>query len=404
MSYLHLFVFTKDENRKVRLVQMSACGAKLWDSVDCPEWDFLNKYPVFIAVNKQREGTIYGKSSIKDLLPIQDIINELDDQIRYNARLNGNIQKVVGSASGIDPEKWTNEPGLVIEATDPTAWQMVSAPPLNQYIINRRDTAFNERQIVTRFSDSMTGVRQQGVDTATEALALVQTGATVIDKDKTIMQEMLSEATDYAFALVEKYWDTEMAFRVTGNDRFAYIKPSKLTKIPALVPATDEYIDKHRKAALDGNRGSLPATYKPPMFMQQEVNGKPMFRSATFDIRITLGAGIPSSKAFKYQALKESMAMKAIDIKEYRRGIRQLGVLPVPDETEDAILARLNAQADAQAIKDKAAADANMMNAQANMAKAGAMSGGDVAGINASGAINRPLSKVGGTSNAPPAF
>lgn len=398
MAYLHLFVFTKDENGTVRLVQMSGDGVLLWDSLDYPSCDFLGEYPIFVGINQQREGTLHGKSAIKDLIPMQDVVNELDDQLRYNARLTGNVQKVIGTTSGIDPLRWTNQPGLNIPATNVDAWKVVVPPSMPPYIQNMRNTVMNERQIVSRFADSMTGVKQQGVDTATESLGLAQTGMSVIDKDKKVIQMMMSHVVAYAFRLAEHKWDTYMAFRITGSERFAYIKPKKLTKIPALVPATDEFIRKAREKAKELNGGELPPDFKMPTTMQQEIKGQPVFREATFDIKINMGAGIPTSKAFRYTALKEAAQFPVAKItsKEYRKALRELGILPVADETEDEIVARMDMLEEASAKQANMSAQSNMINSMANAQKAGIQPDQAVQGLNATGSVNRPASKQGG--------
>lgn len=42
----------------------------------------------------------------------------------------------------------------------------------------------NDRQVVTRFTDQMIGKQQSGVDTATESLALQNSGNAMIDHKK----------------------------------------------------------------------------------------------------------------------------------------------------------------------------------------------------------------------------
>jgi hypothetical protein len=336
-NYMHMFVFTK-KKKKLRLVQMSGCGIKLWDSKDHPEIKFPEgKYPTFIAPDMPREGTAHSKAGVELLFNGQDIINDLDDQIRINARLSGNIQKVVGTASGIDIDKWTNEPGLNIPAADPDAWKMVQPPQMPQYILDRRREAlFQERQIVSRFSDQMAGIQQRGVDTATEALALQQSGLAGIDHDKTIIEETLAEALEYALELAKENWTEEQAFKITGKrNEFLWYRPSKLKNIPKLIPASEEY---RRQFAHENPDAPVPEY----MAATNSETGEVVTKNAKFDMTVSIGAGIPNNKAFRYTVVKEAFVQGAMDIPEYRQRLRDFGALPESEyEQEKEKVAKL---------------------------------------------------------------
>lgn len=324
-NYMHMYVVTKKKG-KVRLVQMSGCGVILWDSekedISFPD----GSYPVFIAPDMQREGTIHSKGGCELLINTQDLVNDFDDQIRINARLTGNIQKVVGTASGIDIDKWTNEPALNIPAADPTAWQMVKPPEMPQYIHQRRDMALNvERPMISRFSDQMAGIQQRGVDTATEALALQQSGLAGVDHDKKIIQDTLGEALEYALELAKENWTVEQAFKITNKkDSFLWYKPSKLKNIPRLIPSSDDFKEKWLAEHPD----------KPvPEYIQatdknEDNSPEPATKNAKFDMTVSIGAGIPNNKAFRYTVIKEAFAAGAIDVPEFRERLRDYGALP----------------------------------------------------------------------------
>lgn len=328
-NYMHMFVFTIKKGKIVRLVQQSSCGVKLWDSEEHSNIKFpKGQYPVFIAPDMEREGTAYAKATTELLYNTQDLINDLDDQIRINARLSGNIQKVVGVSSGIDIDKWTNEPGLNIPATDEKAWQMVKPPEMPQYILQRRTEAlFQERVIQTRFSDQMTGIQQRGVDTATEALSLQQSGLAGIDHDKMIIEDTTAEALEYALELAKENWTEEMAFRITNKkNEFLWYRPSDLKRVPKKIPASQEYIDQYRKARMAN--GQLPEGYADPQYMLANGDDGVVTKDVKMDMKVSIGAGIPSNKAFRYNVVKEAFVAGAIDLPEYRYWLKRLGVLP----------------------------------------------------------------------------
>lgn len=87
--------------------------------------------------------------------------------------------------SGIDVSKIVNEPGQIIPTNDISGFKWLVPPTIPQYIINKRTELMNnDRQVVTRFTDQMIGKQQSGVDTATESLALQNSGNAMIDHKK----------------------------------------------------------------------------------------------------------------------------------------------------------------------------------------------------------------------------
>ena len=201
-QYVHLMVWTRykeDGKLKLRLVEMSGDGVILKDTKK--EIEKRNKdrkeneeklelfpnstYPYFFTPDMHRENTIWGKASAELILPISDQIDEIDDATLRNARLTGNPMGLVATSSGIDPERVTNTAGQMITTNDINGFKWQNPPTMPQYILNRRTELMNnDRQVVTRFTDQMIGKQQSGVDTATESLALQNSGNAMIEHKK----------------------------------------------------------------------------------------------------------------------------------------------------------------------------------------------------------------------------
>lgn len=376
-SYIHLYVMTRrNSNDKVRLIQMSADGVVL------DEKNLIDRtYPVFFTEQMRCEEHLYGKATVAQLLSLQDAFNDFDDQVRRNARLFGNPQKIVSNSSGIDVDSWTNEEGLVVTANDvKDAYDIVKPQPVSPDVIRRmNEIKHQDRVIVGRFTDYMTGVAQSGIDTATEAASLQSTGMAIVDSDKRKVQTMFADMLKYALKLAEEYWTTEMAFRVTGEEDFIHMRPCKLKEIPVVAPATREYIAKATKKAADDYakqqkafgvivpKGALPPGWEPPKYMIYKKNGKEVPREATFDIEVDFGADIPSNKAFLLNAIREAYLAKAVDPVEYRQVLHDLRALPYIDsDKEQEIVDRIRAMQEALVQKEEAAAASVLMNAMAN--------------------------------------
>ncbi|MBO4898450.1 MAG: hypothetical protein J5590_09160 [Clostridia bacterium] len=295
--YVHLLVWT-NSGGSLRLVEMTGCGIILSDSGE--GFYKTSRYPYFFTPLYYRENSIWGKGDVELLKPLQDLINDLDDQIRINARLTGNPQRLIETGSGIDLDALTNEAGLNIPVNHVNSVKNLDAPPLPPYIENRRNAALQyESQKVIRFSDQMSGGgKQAGVSTATEALAIQQAGNIALVHKKLILQETLSEVFSYCLMLCEQFWTEEMAFRITDKkDKFLYFTPSSLGEI----------IDKNGKA-----------------------------KSAQFDISVTVGAGMPKNNAFIYQLMTELCSGGIITKAEARKYLADRFGLPItPEMPED---------------------------------------------------------------------
>ncbi len=281
-TYLHMLVWTKDGG-KLRLVEMTGCGLILSDSFRAGKTDFYpgGRYPYFFTPLYYREGSVWGKGDVELLIPVQDLINDLDDQIRINARLTGNPQRLIETSSGIDLDAMTNEAGLNIPTASVSAVRNLEAPPLPSYILQRRDTALRyESQRITRFSDQMTGAKQAGVSTAAEATVLQQGGQMSIQHKKLLLQETLSEVFAYCLEMVRAYWTKEVAIRVTDKaDEFEFFRGSDLKNIPGR-------------------------------------DGKP--KDAAFDLVVTVGAGLPANKTAAYQMMSDLHSRGLVTAEEVR--------------------------------------------------------------------------------------
>lgn len=358
-QYVHLMIWTRynDEGKmKLRLVEMSGDGVILKDTkkklkeykkkksdeliakqtklleqgkkkeaekLKNEEFELFpnSKYPYFLTPDMYRENTVWGKASAELILPISDQVDEIDDNVLKNARLTGNPMALVENSSGIDPEKITNAPGQMIPTNNINGFKWQAPPSIPTYIMNKRTELINnDRIIVSRFSDQMIGKQQSGVDTATESLALQNSGNSMIEHKKALLQETLSEVFEYAIDLALLNWNTTMLFRITGKngeDDFESFNPNILNHVPVIIEADSDYRNEYRK----NNPNAKPEDYR---YMQAD-DGET--RPIMYDLNVTVGAGLPNNRAYRYSIIRQSYADKAITKKEYRNYlIKQLGL------------------------------------------------------------------------------
>lgn len=358
-QYVHLMIWTRynDEGKmKLRLVEMSGDGVILKDTrkkldeykkkksddliekqtklleqgkteeaskLKNEEFELFpnSQYPYFLTPDMYRENTVWGKASAELMLPISDQVDEIDDSIQRNARLTGNPMSLVENSSGIDPEKITNAPGQMVPTNNISGFKWLTPPSIPTYILNKRtDLINNDRIIVSRFSDQMIGKQQTGVSTATESLALQNSGNSMIEHKKALLQETLSEVFEYAIDLALLNWNTTMLFKITGKngeDDFTSFNPDVLNHVPVMIESDSDYRKQYKKR----NPEAKPEDYE---FMQSDDNET---RKIMYDLNVTVGAGLPNNRAYRYSIVRQSYVDKAITKKEYRKYlIKQLGL------------------------------------------------------------------------------
>lgn len=177
----------------------------------------------------------------------------------------------------------------------------------------------------------MIGKQQNGIDTATESLALQNSGNSMIEHKKGLLQETLSEVFEYGIELALLNWNTTMLFKITGKngeDDFTSFNPDILNHVPVMIEADSEY----RKKYLEKNPNAKPEDYR---YMQSDEGET---RPIMFDLSVTVGAGLPNNRAYRYSMVRQAYADKAISKKEYRRYlVKQLGlnIQEIPESQEE---------------------------------------------------------------------
>ena len=377
-QYVHLMVWTRyrqNGEMKLRLVEMSGDGVilrytkealeeynKKREQKDEQEWFSKNKdnkekkdkkdteeeeelklfpnakYPYFLTPDMHRENTVWGKASAELILPISDQIDEIDDNVLRNARLTGNPMAIISNNSGIDPEKVTNEAGKMLLTNDMNGFKWQQPPSMPNYIINRRTELMNnDRQVVTRFTDQMIGKQQSGVDTATESLALQNSGNSMIEHKKGLLQETLSDVFEYSLELALINWNTTMLFRITGDkgeDDFAEFNPDRLNHVPLMIESDTEYRQNYIEKWKERNKGKDISELDPNEYKYMQVDNET--RKIQYDLTVSVGAGLPNNRAYRYSIVRQMYIDKALTKREYRNYmIKSIGMnIPEIPETD----------------------------------------------------------------------
>ena len=350
-QYVHLMVWTRYKEkgkRKMRLVEMSGDGVILRDTKkelqeynkrmeEEDEQDFLegrkkkkeyketelfpnDSFPYFFTPDMHRENTIWGKASAELILPISDQIDEIDDSVLRNSRMTGNPMGLVSNNSGIDPASVTNAAGQMLPTNDMNGFKWLQPPSMPNYILDKRNQLMNnDRQVVTRFTDQMIGKQQSGVDTATESLALQNSGNSMIEHKKGLLQETLSEVFEYCIELALINWNTTMVFRIVGDngeDDFTEFNPDRLNRVPLMIESDTDYRNKYKEEWKKRNPGKDITELDPSEYKYMQVENET--RKVQYDLSVSVGAGLPNNKAYRYSIVRQMYADDVLTKKEYR--------------------------------------------------------------------------------------
>lgn len=304
--------YMKDENGEIYCVHV-ANNIVLEDSREIMKGERIqrrNLYPFVVIPCYIQRGTGWGQGDVELLIPTQDLINDLDDQIRMNARLSGNPQIVVGQNAGkqFDIRKWTNKPGLRIPMRDHTAWQTVPGMPVSPDIPNRRTRAFEEANIISGRPDVNRGEAPGSVTAASAILALQQAGQKQVVHKAKMWKQGWSRVLELLYDDMITHWDEPMWVRINGGELdYKFIDPTRLRNVPIMVPnlaqQDNEDSIKQLEDIVPVTNGEEPVVDEQGNPVMQAV---PMTREAEFDLRLNIGDGLPNDKTFQYQTMQEN--------------------------------------------------------------------------------------------------
>ena len=290
-----------------------------------------NLYP-FVHINcYPRRGTIWGMGDVELLIPTQDLINELDDQIRINSRLMGNPQIVVGmgAGKGFDFRKWTSKPGLRIPMRDQNSFSVVPAVPISSDVPIRREKAFQEADLIAGTPDVNRGEKPGAVTAAAAIMALQQAGQKTVVHKNEMFKAGWQEILELLFDEVMDNWDSEMWIRIDGEKPdWKFVNPADFKSIPQMVPN-----------ALFGAEGFED---EEPIKQLTDDDGNGMTRDAQYDFQINLGNGFPNDRAFMLQMMTDFANLvfpegPAITRSEMRRYMRDQVGMDLDEDQEQPL-------------------------------------------------------------------
>lgn len=139
----------------------------------------------------------------------------------------------------------------------------------------------------------------------------------------------LSDVFEYALELALLNWNTTMLFRITGDkgeDIFSEFNPDILNHVPVMIESDTDYREEYKKKWKERNPNKdIMKDLDPAEYRYMQVEGET--RKIQYDLDISVGAGLPNNRAYRYSIVRQMYVDKAITKREYRNYmIKQLGM------------------------------------------------------------------------------
>jgi hypothetical protein len=292
-SFTKLHVWTRNNDEEnLQLIELSLCGVMLKESKpENPYYEEVNnKYPYFFFGLYPQEGKFHRFGDGRLLKRLQVLLNNLWDECVIAAKYSAQQERYVDPNAGMDPDQLDGDPSHPIFVRDPNVnVKTTIGQGINGIIFTLINLVLNEVQRITRFSALMYGTAPGREITATQSGIMMQQGNSGIDGKRADVSKAISDMTVYMLGLMMEFWPAAKAVRVTeDNEEIEWVDARQLKKVPAMIPADENYTMMWK--------ANNPTP--PPQFMQLENDkGEGQEKRVAFDVTVSIGEGLPTSKA-----------------------------------------------------------------------------------------------------------
>lgn len=309
------------KDTKLRCREFTAQGLLLWDSAkgkdrkenqidndytDKPIYEYVdNKYPYIMRNCYSEEGKLYGFGDVKLINNLQDLLNTLYDNIRMATKPK---RPLIDTASDIDPAELETD---VFQALPFNGEQLGGRPPIYNVDFSSTNTDWyhmignihNEIQRVIRYSELMLG-QSGSTKTATEAAIQERQGSRATSMKQRTVESALAEVILYGLALDLQFRTGKRAMRVRKDkNEMAFVDYDLLKNMPSTVPMEGGERELWRQEGYENSE-------IPNHMLAKESNGETITRRIAVDVKVKIGASIPSSPALMANMMTQYASMQ----------------------------------------------------------------------------------------------
>lgn len=162
-----------------------------------------------------------------------------------------------------------------------------------------------------------------------------------------------------------------MLFRITGDngqDDFEEFNPDQLNHVPIMMESDTDYRKNYEEEWKKRNPGKDISELDPDEYKYMQVDNET--RKIQYDLSVSVGAGLPNNKAYRYAVVTDMYKNKALSKREYRNYmIKALGMnfpeIPETDTEQQEL--QIFDEEKLQQMKQQAIEQQNMQSQMAGM-------------------------------------
>lgn len=320
-SFKLLRVWTRlNKQRNVQLILMDETGF-IFDASDPqkPYWSNVeNQYPFAFFGMYVAEGEFYRFGDGKELQFIQETVNKLYDEVITAIKYQSQGKILIDPDSELDPDDINSDPSKAAVCRDPNRTiRQLQGSGINQVVTYLIGDLFKMAQYAARFSALMTGSSTENM-TATEAGIQTQQGNTGISDKKADISTALSFIIKYGIAACAEMWEEGMWMQVLEKEEFVWLDPEGIRNVPVVIPVTQKYREEWKQKH-PGKQLPKHMEYIPDKDITDDEGnvihkkGEPVKRFALFDVKVSIGEGLPTNKIALYNIMLSLANMTLID-------------------------------------------------------------------------------------------
>lgn len=311
------------------------------------EYDDL-EFPFERYVNTPLPREFYGISTVESQKGIQVMLNKVFNFALDVLHMTGNPVWLVPLGSGVNTNKLTNEPGLIVEHNDGNPPQRQEGVQLQPYVLQMFDRLRNIFDDQAGEQDVTRGINPTGV-TANSAIENLLDAAQKRVKQKIrCIDAMLTQFGRHWLSRCMQFYTTPEIYRLTGKDGVQkyfkfHVEPTQAKDENGNPVSLPDGTPKMEKTAIvrefvKNDLGQMVPSDQQDVY---QIRGE-------FDVRVDTISGLPFSKSENEARVLNLFDRQIIDAEEV------LTRLEYPNK--DQILARMKQQQEAMAQQEQAPA------------------------------------------------
>lgn len=167
----------------------------------------------------------YADGAVKNLIPLQKTLNELDEKERRGLRLNANPGWMLDEQSGVDPDTLTDEDGIVVTKQQGTEVRRIEPGQVSPQLAMRVQREYEAMQRIEGVGEAVLGEAPKSVTSGTQLRRLQMQSLGRIRLKSKMIESAIYRRDRLILSRIIKYWSTERKLRVEDSSgKIQFIK------------------------------------------------------------------------------------------------------------------------------------------------------------------------------------